>query len=62
MATAQSTFMLSFRRGIWHVLFNGSFFGDYRSEHHALASIAEAQRKLSAPARIIRGADNQPLG
>lgn len=62
MAALQSTFKLSFRRGIWHVRFNGLFFGDYRSEHDALAGIAEAQRKLSTPAKIVRGEDNQPYG
>jgi hypothetical protein len=60
VAASQSTFMLSFRRGIWHVRCNGLFFGDYRSEHDALAGIAEAQRKLSAPAKIVRAEHNQP--
>jgi|GEM_PF-2669585 len=60
MAPPPSTFQLSFRHGVWRVSFNGAFFGDYRSEHDALEGITHAQRKLSAPAKVVRIQDPRP--
>ncbi len=60
MVQPQLTFHLSFWHGVWRVAFNGAFFGDYRSEHDALEGIAHAQRKLSAPAKIVRIKDPRP--
>jgi hypothetical protein len=54
MSASLSTFILQLHHGIWHVTLDGSFFGDYRSEGGALEAIAEAQGKLSAPAKVIR--------
>lgn len=54
MPAPPSTFMLRLRNGIWRVTFNGQFFGDYRSEGNALEGIAEAQRRLTTPAKVIR--------
>ena len=52
-AVAQSTFTLRFRNGIWRVKLNGVFFADYRSESDARDGIAEAQRHMSVPAKIV---------
>jgi hypothetical protein len=60
MATAQSTFVLAHRHGIWRVTFDGTFFGDYRSEQHARESIAETQRKLASKSRILVATEDRP--
>ena len=52
--SAASTFSLRLHHGIWHVRLNGRFFGDYRSEQTARAGIAEAQRNLSEPSKVVR--------
>ena len=57
----QSTFVVALRHRIWRVTFDGAFFGDYRSERDADAGIAEAQHKLAAVARVVRGADDHIL-
>jgi hypothetical protein len=49
----QSTFTLRLRHGIWRVTLNGAFFADYRSEGDARDGVAEAQRHLMAPAKLI---------
>jgi hypothetical protein len=59
--SATSTFIVCLRHGVWHVTLNGQFFGDYRTEHFAMEGVAQAQRKLSAPAKIVRKEDNDPL-
>lgn len=51
---AASTFSLRLHHGIWHVRLNGRFFGDYRSEQTARASIAEVQRNLTEPSKVVR--------
>ena len=52
-ATPPSTFTLRLRHGIWRVALNGAFFGDYRSENDARDGVTEAQRRLTAPAKVI---------
>ena len=58
---AQPTFVLHLRHNIWRVTLNGRFFGDYRTEDFAMEGIAEAQRTLSAPAKIVRKENDGPL-
>lgn len=60
MPTA-ATFVLHLRHNIWRVTLNGQFFGDYRTEHFAMEGIAEAQRTMSAPAKIVRKENDGPL-
>lgn len=59
--SAPATFILRLRHNIWHVTLNGHFFGDYRTEDFAMDGIAEAQRTLAAPAKIIREEGEGPL-
>ena len=50
----QPAFTLRLRHRIWRVTLNGNFYGDYRSEADALEGVADAQRKLRTPAKLIR--------
>jgi hypothetical protein len=52
-ATPQSTFTLRLRHGVWRVALNGAFFADYRSESDARDGVADAQRHLTAPAKLV---------
>jgi hypothetical protein len=60
MAGPPSTFLLTLRNRIWRVTFDDAFFGDYRTERQAMEGIADAQRKLASPARIVRAEADRP--
>ncbi|MCR6643817.1 MAG: hypothetical protein NVV62_04480 [Terricaulis sp.] len=48
----RSTFQITLRHGIWRILLDGRFFGDYRSRDHAMEGAEEARRAMAAGGRL----------
>jgi hypothetical protein len=54
MIAPPSGFLIVEHHGIWRVMLDGRFFGDFRSREQALDCMSEAQG-LTAEARASRG-------
>jgi hypothetical protein len=48
-----STLLITFKRGIWRITLDGAFYGDYRSQRHAVDSANAAATALRAKGRTI---------
>lgn len=54
MDAADSIIHIALRRRIWRVTLDGAFYGDYRSESHAIRSAEAAAASLRTAGRSVK--------
>jgi hypothetical protein len=55
------TFRINLYHGIWRVMRDGAFFGDYRSRNHAVEGAEEAIRILTEAGRTAKLTRDAPI-